>query len=167
MLFSRPRSWWLRWLRDILIAVAVFWAAQWWMARGLFEGRPPPLAGFDLDGRQLSLADYRGAPVLVHFWATWCSICRLEQGSIDSLAEDYPVLTVAMTSGNTETLRDYLRKNDLDFPVIVDETGELAQRWKVKGVPVSYVIDGRGQVTWAGAGYSSEFGLRARLWFAD
>lgn len=44
-----------------------------------------------MDGSSITLSEYTGKPVLLHFWATWCPICALEEGSVDSIANDYPV----------------------------------------------------------------------------
>ena len=75
----RPR--WFRWLRDIVLLLLIFAAVQWWQARNLVEGPAPPLVGHLADGSPYQLEATEG-PFLVHFWASWCPICRLEQDSI-------------------------------------------------------------------------------------
>jgi peroxiredoxin len=157
---------WKRWLRDILVVVAVVAAVQWWQGRDLTRGDAPPLAGHLLDGRLASLGDYRGEPVLVHFWATWCPICRLEEDAIDAIARDHAVLTVATSSGTPEELAAYLGERDLSFAVLPDEDGSLARLWGVSGVPATFVVDGAGRIAHATVGYSTGWGLRARLWWA-
>ena len=142
-------------------------ALQWWQTRHIERGPAPELAGPALDGGWLDLEKRRGEPVLVHFWATWCPVCRLEQGAIDALAEDYPVITVASNSGDAEQLSAYLAENELSFPVLLDETGVLANRWQVSGVPASFVVDARGEIRYAVFGLSTGLGLRTRLWLAD
>ncbi len=129
-------------------------------------GPAPALQGIMLSGEQASLEDFRGKPVLVHFWATWCPICRTEEGSIDSLAADYPVLTVATGSGEAADIRKYLADNDLEFPVLMDESGMLGVRWGIRGVPSSFVVDADGQIRHVAVGYTTELGLRIRLWLA-
>jgi peroxiredoxin len=91
----------------------------------------------------------------------------LEQGAIDDLARDYSVITVATNSGDAEQLRDYLSENELSFPVLLDETGMLASRWQVSGVPASFVVDARGEIRHAVFGLSTGLGLRARLWLVE
>ena len=131
------------------------------------RGEAPPLAGAALDGRPMSLQAHAGAPVLVHFWATWCPICRFEDGSIDNLADDYQVITVASTSGNAQEIAEYLEEQGVDFPVLLDESGDLARLWDVVGVPATFIVDSQGRIDYATRGYSSELGLRVRLALSD
>lgn len=157
----------LRWARDALFLILVIVVVQWWQTRDMPRGQAPGLQGPGLQGGLLSLAELRGQPVLVHFWATWCPVCRLEAGSIADIAADHAVLTVATTSGTADEVNAYLVENDLDMPVIIDQTGKLAGDWSIRGVPASFVIDSRGQIAFATSGYSSETGLRLRLLLAD
>jgi len=157
---------WLRWVRDIALIVIVVTGVQWWQGRDLAAGAAPPLAGRLLADRWVDLKEYGGKPVLVHFWATWCPICRAEEGSINNLAGDFPVLTVATGSGDEAKISSYLRKSGLGFPVLLDESGELASQWGVVGVPASFVIGPRGEIAFATVGYTTEMGLRLRLWLA-
>ncbi|RMG37942.1 MAG: protein disulfide oxidoreductase [Gammaproteobacteria bacterium] len=165
MASSRKRIW--RWSRDILIALLIFGAWQWWTSKDLVTGPTPPLVGFDLEGQPLSLADLKGRPVLVHFWATWCPVCRLENGSIDAIARDHAVLAVATTSGSAEEVRAYMAQEGLHFPVLLDEEGGLARQWQVSGVPATFVVNRAGDIAWAGQGFSTEIGLRLWLWWAE
>lgn len=158
----------LRWARDIAIFAIIFFGIQWWQTRDLPQQEmAPALAGFNLAGEPISLAQYRGKPLLVHFWATWCSICRLQEGSIASLAEDYPMLAVATSSGSAAEVQAYLEQQGISLPVMLDTSGDLAKLWNVRGTPTTFVVNSRGEVTYATMGYSSELGLRWRLWRAD
>ncbi len=163
---SRRKPRWVGWLRDLALLLLVLTAIHWWQTRDVASGPAPLLAGQLLDGRPVALADYRGRPLLVHFWATWCPVCRLEQGSIAALAQDYPVLTVATGSGSGEEVAAYLAEAGLDFPVLLDESGALGQAWGVRGVPASFVIDAEGRIAHVAVGYTTGLGLRARLWLA-
>ena len=160
----RPR--WRVWLRDLILIALVVVALQWWQARNLVEGSAPPLTGLLVDGDPYQLQPAQG-PTLVHFWAEWCPICRFEQDSIDRIASDWPVMTVATTSGSADEVAAYLREHGLTMPALIDETGQLAQAWGVNGVPATFVIDRDGGIAHAGMGYSTEWGLRLRLWLAQ
>ncbi len=159
----RPR--WLRWSVDLLLIVLVIAAVQWWQARDLVEGSAPPLTGLMVDGAPYQLDPAQG-PTLVHFWAEWCPICRFEQDSIERIASDWPVMTVATTSGSADEVAAYLQEHGLTMPVLLDEAGQLAQAWGVNGVPASFIIDRDGAIAHAAMGYSTEWGLRLRLWLA-
>lgn len=157
---------WPRWLLELAVVAAVLVGVQWWQTRGAPSGPAPLLAGTLLDGTPVKLADARGRPVLVHFWAEWCPICRLEEGSIQALARDHRVISVATTSGDAAAVRAFMDKEGLSFPTLVDEDGSVGRRWGVKGVPATFVIDAEGQVAHATVGYTTEWGLRLRLWLA-
>jgi len=137
-----------------------------WQQSGTASGPAPALAGELLDGKPVALAAFAGKPVLVHFWATWCPICRAEQGSIDALARDVPVITVAMQSGSREEVIQFLRKETLSFPVLNDPDGVIAAQWGVRAVPASFIVDGAGQIRFLEIGYTTGVGLRLRLWLA-
>jgi thiol-disulfide isomerase/thioredoxin len=155
------------WLLNLLIILAIFFAVQWFKARPLATGDAPELRALLTTAEPFDLAHWRGEPVLVHFWAAWCPICKLEQDNIDSLSEDYAVITVAMQSGNDTDINAYLREHDLSYPAIADPYGEIATEGGVRGVPASFVIDPDGQIRFAGVGYSTGVGLRGRLWAAS
>jgi peroxiredoxin len=157
---------WRRWVRDIALLLLVLVAVQWWQTRDAPSGPAPALTGQLLDGRLVSLADYRGRPVLVYFWATWCPVCRLSQGSIDALAQDHAVLAVASNSGDAAEIAAFMREEGLSFPVLLDEAGDLGRRWQVRGVPTSFVVDAAGHIAHVAVGYTTGIGLRARLWLA-
>jgi len=155
------------WLINSVLILLVFWGVQWWKARPLVEGEAPPLAGFTLDGRALDLTDLQGRPVLVHFWASWCPMCQLMDGAIESIARDHPVVTVAMQSGHPDELRRFMAEAGHTYPVIADPAGQIASRWGVVGVPASFVVDAAGRIRSSTIGVSTEPGLRFRLWIAD
>jgi thiol-disulfide isomerase/thioredoxin len=164
------RSRWQRWLLEALLIVAVVVAVQIWQARGLPEGAAPELAGMTTDGRMVSLArmvaESGGRPVLVAFWATWCPGCKAEAGNLAAVAADHPFLGVAMQSGDAAEVARYLAGRGLDLPGIVDPEGQVAADWQVRGVPCHFIVDGAGQVRFRVVGYTTEWGLRARLWWA-
>ena len=160
---------WKRWAIEILIVVAIFSGVAYWRAADLPEGPAPQLAGTLADGRAASLAEVLqaagGRPVLVAFWATWCPICKAEEGNINAVARDWPTLTVAMQSGERMTVAKHLHERELRFAALVDADGSLARDWRVRGVPTHFIVDGRGVIRYQSVGYATEWGLRARLWW--
>jgi thiol-disulfide isomerase/thioredoxin len=157
---------WLRWAVEVALVVVLIVGVRAWQQGGTARGPAPALAGVLLDGNSYVLAPAAGQPVLVHFWATWCPICRAEQGSIEALARDYPAVTVAMQSGDDAEVARYLRTESLSFPVLNDSDGAIAAHWGVRGVPASFIVDGAGQIRFVEVGYTTSVGLRLRLWLA-
>ena len=151
---------------EAIIIILVFVAIKTYMQRDLVDGVAPPLEAVQLDGQAFNLHSNREQPILLHFWATWCGICKLEEGSIAAISEDHKVITVAMQSGDDQDIQDYLKERELNFPVIVDEYGEIAKRFGVRGVPTSFVVDPNGNIDFTEVGYTTSWGLRVRLWLA-
>ncbi len=161
---SAGRSRVRRWLLEIGLLLLVFFGVRAWMTQDLAAGPTPPLNGLTLDGQPVQLAGDQ--PVLVHFWATWCPVCRTQEGTIDAIARDHRVITVALQSGEAAELRHHLEAEGLSLTVIPDPEGRIAAAWGVTGVPASFVVRD-GTIRFREKGYTSGPGLRARLWLAS
>lgn len=159
---------WKKWVLEALAIIAVVVAVHFWQARGLPEGPAPALTGTAPDGTPYDLAEVvkaaDGKPVLVAFWATWCPVCKAEDGNLQSIAADHPVLSVAMQS---EQVAIHMQQRGLSFATIEDPNAALAAAWKVRGVPSHFVVDAAGNVRFRVVGYATTWGLRARLWWAE
>ena len=162
---------WRRWALEALIFLAVVIGLSVWQNRGLPEGAAPPLQGIRSDGVQVdgagSAAAKQGKATLVVFWASWCPVCAAQAGNIEAIADDWPVLSVAMQSGNAATIRQYLNKHGLKLAAVVDEDGNIAAGWRARSVPTHFIIDPSGNIRFRVVGYATEIGLRARLWWAS
>lgn len=152
---------------EIALILLVFFAIKTYMQRNLVEGTAPTLQGNLLNGQPVDLQSYRGKSVLVYFWATWCPMCKLQNSSIDSIQHHYKVITIAMNSGPGSEVKAYIDKHNLSYPVITDEHGSIAKRYGVSGVPTSFVIDANGDIAYTEMGYTTNWGLRFRLWLAE
>lgn len=148
---------WRSFAINAAIIIAVVTAIRLWQQRDVVAGAAPPLPG----------VTWSKQPTLVHFWATWCPVCRAEQGAIQALAQDYPnTVTIAMQSGERAAVDKFMREQALTFPVINDADGSLSQAWGVHAVPASFIVDGAGQVRFVEIGYTTGLGLRLRMWLA-
>lgn len=158
-----------RWLRDIAIFVALLLAIQWWQSRSLPAGPAPAFAAEFADGSQGSLEAFRaqhpGRPLALYFWADWCPVCKLQEASVDALAADWPLLTVAMQSGDRQAVATVLAERELHWPTAIDQDGQIAARYGVRGVPTLLVIDANGKVRASAVGFTTGFGMRARMWW--
>jgi len=110
--------------------------------------------------------DHPGKPIGLHVWAQWCSICKLEEHSISRVSADHPVLTIAMQSGPALQVAAHLSDRSLAWQAWVDPKAELATQLGVTAVPAFLVIDPRGNLTMPAVGYTTELGMRVRLWLA-
>jgi len=152
---------------NLLLIVVVVAGIRVWQQRDMVSGAAPALQGITLAGQSYTLPAHPAHPVLVHFWATWCSICRSEQGNIAAIAHDDPnVITVAMKSGFPDEVARYMKEQGIAFPVVNDADGSISAAWGVHAVPASFIIAPDGQIRFVEVGYTTELGLRLRLWMA-
>ena len=102
-----------------------------------------------LDGKMVSLSDYKGKVVLVNIWATWCPPCVDEMPSIEKLyqklkGEDFEILAVSIDSLGLEVVAPFMKKYKLTFPALIDPTGNIRMTYRTTGVPESFIIDKNG-----------------------
>jgi thiol-disulfide isomerase/thioredoxin len=154
-----------RWVIEIVVIIFILVAARLWMQRDVVKGIAPDISQIMLGGQQFDLAQAK-KPLLIHFWATWCPVCKLEQSNINNIAKDYPVITIAMQSGSDLEVRQFMQDEKLSFNVINDEEGILSRSYKIKGVPVSFIVNANSKIEFIEVGYTTEPGLRLRLWWA-
>lgn len=152
---------------EALLVIAIIIGINSWRTRDAVSGEAPELAGMTLQGDLFRLSEKPREPVLVHFWATWCPVCNLQDSNIASLAEDYPVITVAMSSGSDDDIREHLQQESLNLEVINDDNGMISSSWGVKGVPTTFIIDTAGEIRFVETGYTTTLGLRIRRWLAE
>ena len=155
----------------LVIAVAGF-LGNLWMTRDQVTGKPPPLSGQIIDplsGERTGRLDLAAwdKPMLLYFFAEWCPICKLQNPVIDNLSDDYPVVGIAMQSGDAEQIRRYLNERGLSIPVVNDPSGSISRAYGVNGVPAAFVIGPDGEIRYSTQGYATEAGLRSRLWLAQ
>lgn len=156
-----------RWLINILIFALIYWAIQAYQSRGApSSGFAPQIEGITLNKQRFSLQSLKGEPVLIYFWATWCGICSLTRDSINNIAQDHQVITIATQSGSTTEISEYINEYNFSAPVINDEQSVLSQRYGVRAFPSIFIIDAHGEISDVEIGLSSEWGLRLRLWWA-
>lgn len=114
--------------------------------------RPAPkLSAKTLDGKTITLEDYKGKVVLVDFWATWCKPCIEAMPEIDKLHKElgskgFVVLGVSIDE-DTKKVGPFAEKRKFSYPLVVDnkETPSWAE-FKVKGIPAMFLIDKKGQI---------------------
>ncbi|MDO4896391.1 MAG: protein disulfide oxidoreductase [Moraxella sp.] len=106
-------------------------------------------------------------PVLVYFWGSWCGICQLTSPNVQALhAQNHPVISVAVSSGDDDELLGYLNQHNYHFTTINDSDGVLFRAWGGQVTP-SFVIVRDGKVHQSFTGVSPLWLLRLRLWLAQ
>lgn len=151
---------------NVLVFLVGYWLIHTYQTWDTPSGTVPKLEGINVQTSQwLSLQD-ADKPVLVHFWATWCKICEFEHSTIKSLAQDYSVFTVASQSGSLTEVKQFIQEKQLDFPVILDPNGEAFSEWGGVGYPTSFIVNENNEVEFVEAGFTTELGLRTRLFLA-
>ena len=151
---------------QVLLLIAVYIGVKTYTQRDLVQDTPPTLNATLLSGQTFNLQTQRDKPLLLHFWASWCPVCKLEQQSIESISTNYRVISIAMQSGDETELKAYMHAEKLSFAVIADNQGDIASRFGVKAVPVSFILNSKGKIVFIEAGFTSSWGLRLRLWLA-
>ncbi|MEQ1916861.1 MAG: protein disulfide oxidoreductase [Gallionella sp.] len=166
MLSSRSKKW-RGYAINALIFIVLVVGIRTWQQRDMVSGVAPTLQGVLLNGTPYQLPIHPDRPVLVHFWATWCPICRTEQGSIDAIAHDRSdTITIAMQSGSDAQVTSYMREQGIALPVLNDSDGKISKAWGVHAVPASFIIAPDGKISFVEVGYTTSIGLRLRLWWA-
>ena len=123
---------------------------------GLFE---------DPDGEPASLADFRGKPVLVNLWATWCGPCKVEMPSLDALAArdaGIKVLTVSQDADGRDKVDAYFAQNGFKaLESYLDPALGLMMELRVDTLPTTILYDGAGKEVWRMTGMEDWEGARA------
>lgn len=101
-------------------------------------------------GRTIRLTEFRGRPVLLHFWATFCAPCVREMPALDTLWRNYRtrglvILAVAADRGASRVVEDFVRRGSYGFPVLLDGEGEVRDRYEVTALPTTYLIGPHGR----------------------
>jgi len=103
-----------------------------------------------VDGREISLSDYRGRPVILNFWASWCGPCRYEVPAFKAFYERYPeeqvVIIAVSTQDDPDSARGYAIADGLKFVIPVDPRGVVANLYNVRGLPTTFIINENGVI---------------------
>ncbi|MGQ9721232.1 MAG: redoxin domain-containing protein [Candidatus Jordarchaeum sp.] len=111
-----------------------------------------PAPDFELrsvEGKMVKLSSFSGKVVVLNFWATWCGPCNLELPHLQKLYEgikhsNYATILTINTDENRALVEPFLRKNNYSFPVLYDDG--YRTRFKVRGIPTTFIIDPSGRI---------------------
>lgn len=104
----------------------------------------------DLQGKEVSLSDFKGKKVFLNFWATWCPPCRQEMPEMEAYYQkikDSDVVILAVNLGeNKSTVEKFIKDNKYNFPVLLDTDNEAAIDYRIVSIPTSFFIDETGTI---------------------
>jgi peroxiredoxin len=165
---ARPPSRLRRWALDLALVSGLYLAITGWQERHLLDDRieAPGFSLRTLSGESVALPDFRGKRVLLHFWATWCGVCRREFGALNAvhaaLDADEVLLSVVADSDDPEAVRRVVADEGIAYPVLLG-TNDVVAAYRVKAFPTNYFIDANGRISDQTVGMSSRLGLSRRL----
>jgi cytochrome c biogenesis protein CcmG/thiol:disulfide interchange protein DsbE len=159
----------------LLVAVGLV-AAFVWMPRlalshGSLAGKPAPDFALEVvngkPGDRIHLADLKGRPVVLSFWASWCGPCQIEAPALERLSRRLSDRGVAVVGINTNDAEgraaEFARRFRLTYAIVYDDGSRVAERYGVSSLPTIMVVDKNGVVSLVRTGITDEGSLEAAV----
>lgn len=141
------------WVLLIIAGIAVIAMSVFHFSSRLSKGDVAPDFTLEtLDGAKVSLSEFKGKKVLIHFWASWCGVCAQEFPSLKRFArsvdpDDLVILAISLDAKKTDVQKIF-NGNVPPFRVLLDSQGEAADLYSSYSVPESFLVDPTGVVMW-------------------
>jgi len=143
-------------IKSVLIVTVVLNAYSYYQAQDLNKERLP-IENINLNEK----------PLMIHFWATWCEVCKLEAANIQDVSNKYKVITIASQSGSDDDILKYMKENNVDFTFVNDYDSSYANLFNIKVFPTTLIYDKDKNLVFSEVGYTSTLGLHLRMWWAS
>jgi len=102
----------------------------------------------DLNGRTVSLSDFRGKIVFLNFWTTWCFDCRIEMPNMEKLHQKFKHKDFAMVAINLQEpvskVKHFSKNFKLTFTSLLDSDGEIGTHFRINAIPTTFILDRQG-----------------------
>ncbi len=133
--------------------------------------KAPAIRGKDLKtGRLIDLAAYRGKPVFINVWASWCLPCRAETPALERTYRQYKdagvvILGVNLTNQDlVSEVEAFVQEFSLTYPILLDRDGQVGNLYQIQGIPTTFFIDREGVIrTAVVGGPMSETFIRSKI----
>jgi cytochrome c biogenesis protein CcmG/thiol:disulfide interchange protein DsbE len=185
-----------RWLGAFLVVAMVAGAIAFFTLKGNFIGkkvkpatvaesnakklgieRPertttaPDFALDDLTGKRVTLKEQRGKVVFLNFWATWCPPCIQEMPTMEKLHQDFGkdglVILAINFQGTPAQVKEFFREHNFTFTALLDRDGKVFELYQTWGLPMSAIVNKRGELVGKISGYRDWHGEEARQLFQE
>lgn len=171
----RKRIWRNVFAGVVLVLIVLIFITLWGnsLQTGKASARPQPGAAAiafsanEISGNEISLSDYLGDVVVLHFWATWCDQCEDEMRMLESLwqhyqGQDVQFIGIAMDD-TVASVKELVEGLQISFPLIVEEGNAITSLYGVRAVPETFIIDQGGTVAYFHIGTMESAALEAEL----
>ena len=142
-------------IKSILIITIVLNAYSYYQAQNLNK-ETLPLQNIALNEK----------PIMIHFWATWCPVCKIEAANIQRVSKHYNVLTIVSQGNTDKEIKEYMKENNVNFKFINDHEKSYAKQFNITVFPTTLIYDKNKNLVFSDVGYTSTFGLYLRMWWA-
>jgi len=104
----------------------------------------------DMNGKNISLSDFKGKIVFLNFWTTWCPTCRIEMPSMEKLHQklknkDFAMVTINLQESASQ-VKAFFEEFKLTFTALLDSTGEVGASFGIRSIPTTYILDKTGRI---------------------
>lgn len=122
----------------------------------MYEMEAKPIKDFQLstiDGKEIRLSQLKGKPIILNFFTTWCPSCKEEMPALRKFYQNhssdvhfFAVNYTAYEVGKIDKIKEYVKENNMNFPVLLDESGEVGKLYEVLTLPTTFFLDSQGNI---------------------
>ncbi|PKL38947.1 MAG: TlpA family protein disulfide reductase [Spirochaetae bacterium HGW-Spirochaetae-1] len=161
----------LSYIIELVVFMIVAAGIMHWQSRNMLstDSPAPPFTLTTLEGESLTLESLKGKKTVLYFFAPWCTVCRFSSKNIASIRKatdprKINVVAVALSYDSADEIRKFSRDHDLTVPILLG-TEDTGRDYHVNAFPSIYILDREGRIRSHLVGYSTEAGIRLRLFF--